>query len=480
MSLTSLEKQLLVANWFYYLGEPVLSDKKYNEYYEQLKSEIPTSIIVTKTWSELEEPVELLKEYNMFERSEEIKERIMSSGKQDLSFMPKENLRLRSEHYEKVKEHFMSETLKSIDTISSLSDSDRWLSELGRVNSFPIDFNFSDKGDGFNIPNYYVNGYYVGSHTRGRGGNRDDVTIAMSKVLPLKIETDVEYLIVITEATCPFDNLEKARKIVYPKELKTARSAVKSLLTPNSGDEMHKLLLPLVINVKGIDFPTRDRMFHWAEINGFTAINNETAQISDTEELVNFIKRLSLIESTYETDGIVVAVNNNEMYHKYNTSGKYDDAIRAYRMFEWSASIYCSQVWDIEPSYNSQNISLTLKIMPTRVASGVDVSSLAVTNPRRLINAGIRQHSLVVFQHKHGSFPELLDFDTVMLNESANGFAKTPQHLVQPLLELHMRAKKMGMIEQGWQPTRNLNTAIERHLNNIEDKIAGENEGTSD
>lgn len=437
----NLEEQLHVANWFYYLGEPVLSDKKYNEYFQMLRKENPDSPIVTKTWSEFDEPTDLLKKYNMLELSEEIKTRFKNQGKQDLTFLPKTNLELRNKYYSEAKEYFKSETLKSIDTISSLEDSDYWLKTLQEQLTPPLKFNISYKADGFNIPNYYVNGYYIGSHTRGRTGNFDDVTIAMSKVLPLKIDTDAKFLVVITEATCPHANLVIARELEPSKDLKSARSAVKTLLTTNSGDKLHKLLLPLVLNIRGMDFESKTHMLTWAELNGFTAVDNESVEVEDTGELMNIIKRMSLTETVYATDGTVVALDSVSDYYRFDTTGKYDTAIKAYRLLDWSATIYCSYVEDIVHLYSAHHITLQIQILPTRTAMGYDIGSLNCNNPRRVINTNLKQGSLVVFQHKHGSYPELLDLDTVLLNESANGFAKTPAHLIQPLLELHHRIK---------------------------------------
>lgn len=437
----NLEEQLQVANWFYYLGEPVLSDKKYNEYFQMLREQNPDSPIITKTWSEFDEPTELLIKYNMFELSEQIKNRFKEQGKQDLTFLPKRNLELRNQYYSDVKEYFKSETLKSIDTISSLNDSDYWIQVLKEYLTPPFKFNISYKANGFNIPNYYVYGHYIGSHTRGRTGKSDDVTIAMSRVLPLKIDTDEKFLVVITEATCPYENLKIAKDLEPTKDFKSALSAVKTLVTASSGEELHKLLLPLVLNIRGKDFESKTHMFTWAELNGFIAVDNESVEVDDTVELMNVIKRLSLSETVYDTDGIIVALDYMSDYFKFDTTGKYDTAIRAYRLLDWSATIYCSSVVDIIPSYNAHNISLRLQIMPTRVANGSDVSFLSCDNIRRVVNANLKQNSLVVFQHKHGSYPELLDLDTVLLNESANGFAKTPAHLIQPLLELHHRIK---------------------------------------
>lgn len=439
---TQLEEQLIIANWFYSLGQPPISDKKYDELYRMLKEQKPDSELILKTWSEFPKPVEVLKKYNLLETSQKMEDELSEKqGVEETFFLPKKNMELRYKYYNDTIEYFNQFIPKSIETIDDMSDSISWYNTLADKDG-KVTLNLSLKGDGFNISLFYYEGYYIGARTRGRSGTSEDVSIAMSRVVPMQIPVNVTYARIKCEAVVDKSKVAELRA-QDPTKWKSARSSVKTLLMNTAGEEYNKLLMPLAFKLEGMVFDTMEEEFNFMSHCGFLVIENETFVFNSHEDFINAIKSFADIECIYATDGVVVTVNDSEQYKSLGVSGKYDGGIKAYRLFNWKSNIYCSIMMGIEESYSTKNISLKAKIIPTTVTNGSTQVHLDVDNPSRLQNAKVTRGSIMAFIMQSDSCIVWLDDVSFIINNALRQKVKLPQHLVQPVAELEHRLKTM-------------------------------------
>lgn len=437
MNTLTLEEKLKVCNWFYNLGKPLISDMQYNRMFEELKRTNPNSEVVIKTWSELGKPVAELTKINALEEADKIEGELKSTSSSTY-FLPETNMEYRDKHYAETLEYFEQFIPKSIETIESVQDSSIWLTTLMQQET-KVRMNFSIKADGFNISLFYYKGHYVGARTRGRSGTAEEVTIAMSKVVPLHIPVNETYVRIKVEAVMDKDSLEILREMDPTREWKSPRNSIRTLLMSNIGEEFNKFIIPLAFKMEGKHFTNLTEELKFLELHGFKVVNNEVRDIQSNEELVNAVKEFSNMDLIYANDGCIVTIDDSSLYNQFDTSGKYDYAMRAYRLFNWQSNIYCSLMLGVEPSYNTKRISLGLNIFPTKVSNGSTIGTLDADNLSRLQTAKMSVGSVVAFHMRSDSCVDWLDMDSMIINNRLQKGEPLPEHLVQPVAELEDR-----------------------------------------
>lgn len=430
----TLEESLRIFNYFYKLGAPLISDRKYNELFSQLRIENPNSDLITKTWSETPRPTELLRRTGFLAKVEEI-ERKLQDTTNSTFFLPEANMKLRDQYLRECIEHFESYIPKSIDSIENIPASDNWLATV-KGNKPTVMLHFSIKADGFNIMLYYVYGHFIYARTRGRSGDADDVTIAMSKVVKLKIPTEEKFLRITSEAVMDKDSLEELRRLDPTRDWKSSRSSVRTLLMNSIGEDFNRRIVPLAFKVQGLEFPSKTEEYDWLESAGFRVPYNDTREITDNIELLDAVREFSEYNSYYGNDGCVVTIDDTDLYHQFDTSGKYDFGQRAYRMFKWQSNLYISIVKDFPFDYNSKQLSLKISIIPTKVTNGSVQTTMDVDNLSRIEAANLQVGSFAVFWMKSDSCPEWLQYETLALNNAIRDKKPIPAALAHPLLKL--------------------------------------------
>lgn len=417
-----LEEQLIVCSWFYKLGNPLISDQKFNNLFSRLKEQNPNSFLVLKTWSELEEPTELLQSSNYYILSENLKKQnqLNSNTVNDsVYFLPIENMKLRTKHLKETKEYFNQFIPKSIDSIESETASEEWLKELlGKDES--IELSFSLKIDGWYSDVLYYKGYYIGAFTRGRAdGDQRDISIAMSYVMPMKIDTDELYVAIAVEAAMNKSSLEILKKKDPSRNWKSPRNSMSTLLMNSLTEDYYRFIIPYGHGVKGIFFDTAEEMYSFMQQQGITSTHNVTITVSKTSEIINLIQYIGSMALDIPSDGIVARVNQTSQYMSYDTIGKYDTAIRAYRLFEWQSDIFISVVTGIGTSDNAKYTSLNLQIMPVTISNNQTITKLDADNLDRILRSEIKVGDLVAFHLRSHAYVDWLDYSTRYIKKCA-------------------------------------------------------------
>lgn len=332
------------------MGEPIVSDAVYDMYYKLLKEVKPSSLILTRNWEETDEEFtendDVLKAYGM----------------------------------------------KSITTIKDISELNYFKTILENENLDGIEMLAGVKLNGHAIRAVYKNGQLVSGTTRGRYKKGRDITKHLKKKLPNYVEKwkDVELLEVRGEAVVSFKNFEKVKHI-----LKTPLSSVTSFIKDSATDSEIELLdivcykIIFGTDVGNNGFNTLQEEYEELEELGFkvpiyTVFNdidfdNFEDQIDDIIKYFEELRKRGVME--YDSDGVVVSINDNSLFYGLGNSGNTWLGNFALKMGDvWGVRVYTSKVLDIEWKYGKSYITPKAIVEPIKTSNGSSVSVVPLYN----------------------------------------------------------------------------------------------------
>lgn len=248
-----------------------------------------------------------------------------------------------------VKNPMMSiETAKSY-TCKALNDFiDRLPEETGYFASYKI--------NGHGIRVVYDNGVLVSATSRARSSAGRDITRHLRVILGDHNECLEDYGVVELrgELCLPIDKLSLARE--YNPSIKSAFSAVSSLVRPSSTDEEISLLDFLCYGfiVDGVSFNTREEEFQEIDRCGFRTpeyLLVESAEKSTLPDLLHDV--VGVFEENYEEfgyfcDGVVFECNDRGIFRELGTTGNHNNGNIALKVGVWEQVSYCGYVQTIQ------------------------------------------------------------------------------------------------------------------------------------
>lgn len=249
------------------------------------------------------------------------------------------------------------ETAKSYDCKAIRDFIDRMPDEADYFASFKI--------NGHGIRVVYDNGDLVSATSRARSSAGRDITRHLKIILGEHNEALEDYGVVELrgELCLPFDRLEEARR--YNPSIKSAFSAVASLVRPSSSDEEIMLMDFLCYGfiMEGMSFDTREEEFQEIERCGYRTPENLLIESADKEYLLEVIK--SVVESFeegyeefgYFCDGVVFECNNREVFHSLGTDGNHNNGNIALKVGVWEQCSYVGYVQYIEWTRGKSKLS---------------------------------------------------------------------------------------------------------------------------
>lgn len=247
-----------------------------------------------------------------------------------------------------VKHPMMSiETIKSYDS-KELSDwVDSMPDETGYFASFKI--------NGHGIRVVYKDGYLVSATSRARSSAGRDLTEHMKIILGDYNEELADYgLVELRGEVClKLDKLEQARE--FNPTIKSAFSAVSSLIRPSATQEEVKLLDFLCYGFLKDDFFFEDREEEFQMISacGFKTpeyLLIESCSKYDLMETIHSI--VETFEEAYDEfgyfcDGVVLEVNNRDLFSELGTEGNHNKGNIALKVGLWKQDLYSGYIQKI-------------------------------------------------------------------------------------------------------------------------------------
>lgn len=245
--------------------------------------------------------------------------------------------------------------MKSINTCKSY-DCAEYKDFLSRLPQGNFQFHYSFKENGHGIGLAYRNGYLVNATSRGRGLEAGlDRTRQVKLILGEYNDAlkDIPFIEIRGEIVLPFDNFEYA-KANYNPSLVSAFTGVSSMFCDSATDDMVRLLQFRAYHcfADGLYFRTKTEEYAYLTQVGFTVPMSAQSNIitkdmadstirEDMAELANLCDNFGGEGIRYPdfTDGVVVEVDNKQMFSNMGGNSKYNYGNVAMKVGRWEQNI---------------------------------------------------------------------------------------------------------------------------------------------
>ena len=251
-------------------------------------------------------------------------------------------------------ELLQSHPMMSIETAKSY-ECDQIIKYVDRMPGSDHSYFASYKINGHGIRVVYKDGYLVSATSRARSSAGRDLTRHAKVMCPEYNESLAEYGLVELrgEACLKLENLEKARE--YNPTIKSAFSAVASLIRPSATDEEIELLDFLCYGfiVDGFSFETREEEFAHIEAMGFLTPQYMLIESANKSNLLDVMKgTVEAMEESYEDfgyycDGVVFEINDRNLFESFGVEGSHKCGNIALKVGVWKQDQYPGYVQTI-------------------------------------------------------------------------------------------------------------------------------------
>lgn len=329
------------------MGEPIVTNEVYDTHIKLLKELKPESILLSRNWevddNELTNYDDILKVTGM----------------------------------------------KSINTIQDFNDL-RYF--VNKMEDSVYDMIASVKYDGHAIRTVYKYGELITASTRGRSKKGRDITRHAKSMLPNYIDSwkDFELVEVRSEALVSLNDFKSLNHI-----RKTALSSVTSLIRNSVTDDELKKLSAItykcfIYNNGKVMNPcsTLENEFLYLKKLGFNipvykVFNDVMAtNFKDTiDSILEYFTYLSNSNSIgYDSDGVVVAVNDTNEFYNLGVNGNNQLGNFALKMGKWESKIYASKIIKVIFKDGKKYKTPKAIIEPVKATTGQSISNVPLYN----------------------------------------------------------------------------------------------------
>ncbi|MDY0318243.1 MAG: NAD-dependent DNA ligase LigA, partial [Candidatus Izemoplasmatales bacterium] len=238
-----------------------------------------------------------------------------------------------SEKFEKVRHDIPMLSLDNVFSYDELREFDKKIKKAVNRYTFTVDL----KIDGLSVSIKYENGYYKRAATRGNGVLGEDITenVKTIKSIPLKINY-LEPLEVRGEIFLSKKNFSKINdeKLKNNEELfKNPRNAAAGSVRQLDPKIVAKRNLDVFVYYGyGLQSQNHYEIIQELKRIGFK-VNKNTVFCKDIEEVIDFIEKVRDFKSQldYEIDGVVIKVNEIELYNEIGYTSKFPKWATAFK-----------------------------------------------------------------------------------------------------------------------------------------------------
>ena len=244
--------------------------------------------------------------------------------------------------------------MASIQTVKSWEDDNitKFIQRMPEVSSYLAAY----KINGHGIRIVYKDGQMVEATTRGRSTNGRSILEHMKVLLGEYNEALAgEGLVEIRgELALRLNRLEDARK--FNPTLKSAFSAVSSLIKPSASEDEIKLLdfLAYRVYIEDFEFTTLEEIYSTLEEWGYSVPQYISLEDVSREELFDSMQTVvsdleeSLDDFGYFCDGVVFEANEGLVREDNEGDGKYHNYNLALKVNSWSQDLYTGYIKEIK------------------------------------------------------------------------------------------------------------------------------------
>lgn len=382
-----------VYRYMYSIGEPVIDDLTYDTLLKDLQADEITGEELKDYFNRLydEDPIPE-KELREYFNEEEANLYINMRAKQ------KENLVSAISESD-----FMSKSIKSERT---LEDCYPWINAHKHLTLC-----VSSKIDGINVTAKYVpssNGCTLStacSKGKNKGGRSLDYTQNVKRILPNNLS--VPEVIIVGEAVGK-DNPSNPILLYSGSQYASQRGMAYGLLVRNDLPTIdYKDYLHMLVFRTSYGDNTYDSI-EYAKSLGFETVPHGLYKFSFTtyeeyvEEittLINTYRNLAETELGFQTDGIVLEVNDRLEQEKEVNDTLYNGSIFAVKALGWESSVYVSTVEDISVLPAKFQYNCIATVTPVYTSSGKKLQKINFSNLNRVIESNVHIGDHIKFEY---------------------------------------------------------------------------------
>lgn len=310
----------------------------------------------------------------------------------------------------------------SLNDVFSKSELNSWIERIHKLMSGKVEEYFADlKMDGLACSLVYEDGLLTKAVTRGDSYVGEDVTnnVRTIKSVPLKLyadraskelfkgRTEVRGEIIMLKKD--FDNLNKQQKEKGEAEYANPRNLAAGTirqLDPNLVSNR-----PLVFQAYDLirdnknEIPTHEYAYRQLRLLGFK-VNKFATKFESIKELNSFIDKWETQRKNldYFTDGIVIKVNNREIYESLGIVGKQPRAAVA---FKYPPELATTIVEDILISIGRTGVATPVAVLKPVLVAGTTVSHASLHNSDEINRLDIRIGDTVVLFKAGDIIPQI-------------------------------------------------------------------------
>lgn len=371
---------LIVLRYFYRIGQPLLSDQKYNSLEESIQKYYPDDEVFKRTYDEDPLPFKLL-----------------SEGGLD-SFIISNFFTVDSEIRTKLEDD-KSTSIKPVK-----SDLDVWSfvqANAGR------DFILMPKVDGV-FTRTYCDSRPLLSLSRGRKGECLDYTENILKVLPSTIDSKWGSFIVKGEASVDYSALTLLRGKYPSKDYVTPKSSAISMLLTQHEYEDYKYLRVRMFDADGLSDTVSGTLDTLKQIGFETVPYNIVPFEKIPKDFQQFKKWFTeVMDEFYQsikhlyTDGAVFEINDKTV--AYDIKNQYMSKNIAIKYGNWEASITKSKIKRVLLEQKQVHASVRLEIEPVITPDFSEARILNIFNLDMAQQSGYFPGEYAYFKREGGS-----------------------------------------------------------------------------
>ncbi len=306
----------------------------------------------------------------------------------------------------------------SLDNSYSKDDLENWEKRIKKQLDGPVSYVCELKYDGASISLTYENGSFLKAITRGDGYQGDDVSanIKTIKSVPLKLNGDYPpYFEIRGEIVLPFDGfneLNKERIAAGEEPFRNPRNTASgSLKLQDSAEVAKRPLACLLYSLVGNNLPVTSQIgsLQKAAFWGFKVppIAKHVLSIDEVFDFVNYwdVHRHDL---PYETDGVVVKVNDLRQQEELGYTAKAPRWAMAYKFKAEQVSTKLNQI-----TYQvgrTGAITPVANLVPVELA-GTTVKRASLHNADQIAKLDIREGDTVYVEKGGEIIPKIIGVD---------------------------------------------------------------------
>jgi len=268
------------------------------------------------------------------------------------------------------------------------------------------------KIDGFAISLIYKNGIFSIGSTRGDGKTGEDVTQNLKTIesIPLKLNKEIEGIVEIRGEVYMdkrvFEKINKEREKeslpLYANPRNLAAGSIRQLDPKLAASRDLKFLAYDIVSDIGQKTHSQEH-----EILKSLGFKTDPGKICKSiEEVIHFWKQVFDRRKTlpFMIDGVVVSINDNELFKNLGIAGK---SPRAGRALKFSPKQATTRVKDIKVQIGRTGSATPVAILEPVKIEGVTISRTTLHNEDEIKRLGLRINDTVVIERAGDVIPKI-------------------------------------------------------------------------